>query len=73
MKRLFLCTLESIEDEIIEALCTEASSGGTNPARIRKRHSVMNEVTGKYSWGLLSNTGRVRGGRCRSGRGYSGA
>ena len=36
------------EDEIIEALCTEASSGGANPARNRKRHSVMNEVTGKY-------------------------
>lgn len=36
------------EDEVIEALCAEAASNGANLARIRKRHSVMNEVTGKY-------------------------
>ena len=39
------------EDEVIEALCSEASSGGANPARIRKRHTVMNEMTGKYCLG----------------------
>ena len=39
------------EDEVIEALCNEASSGGANPARIRKRHTVMNEMTGKYCLG----------------------
>ena len=39
------------EDEVIEALCSEASAGGANPLRIRKRHSVMNEVTGKYCLG----------------------
>ena len=40
------------EDEVIEALCAEASSaGGANPLRIRKRHSVINEVTGKYCLG----------------------
>ena len=27
------------EDDVIQALCAEASSGGANPARIRKRHS----------------------------------
>ena len=39
------------EDEVIEALCSEASSSGANPVRIRKRHSVMNDVTGKYCLG----------------------
>jgi len=39
------------EDEIIESLCAAASAGGANPARIRKRHAVMNEFTGKYCLG----------------------
>ena len=39
------------EDEVIEALCTAASAGGANPARIKKRHSAMNDVTGKYCLG----------------------
>ena len=39
------------EDEVIEALCAEASAGGANPLRIRKRHAVMNDVTGKHCLG----------------------
>ena len=39
------------EDEVIEALWAAASAGGANPARIKKRHSVMNDVTGKYCLG----------------------
>ena len=39
------------EDEVIEALRAAASAGGANPARIKKRHAVMNEITGKYCLG----------------------
>ena len=39
------------EDEVIEALCAEASAGGANPLRIRKRHAVMSDVTGKHCLG----------------------
>jgi len=44
------------EDEVIEALCAAASAGGANPARIKKRHSVMNDVTGKYCLGAFYPT-----------------
>ena len=48
------------EDEIIESLCAAASVGGANPARIRKRHAVMNEFTGKYCLGgFLSHVGHI--------------
>ena len=39
------------EDEVIEELRAAASAGGANPARIKKRHAVMNEITGKYCLG----------------------
>ena len=47
---------EYIEDETLEALCQEAASRGANPARIRKRHAVMNQVHWQSVFGIsLSN------------------
>ena len=42
---------EYLEDEIMELLCQEAASRGANPARIRKRRTVMNKFTGKMYLG----------------------
>ncbi len=47
---------EFLEDEIIEALCQEAASRGANPARIRKRHTIMNKFTGQMCLGTLYPT-----------------
>ena len=39
------------EDEQIDRLCAFAESTGANPNRIRKRHSVMNNVSGRCCLG----------------------
>ena len=47
---------EFLEDEVIESLCQEAATRGANPARIRKRHTIMNKFTGKMCLGTLCPT-----------------
>ncbi len=47
---------ENHEDEIIEMLCQEAASRGANPARIRKRHTIMSKFTGRMRLGALYPT-----------------
>lgn len=44
------------EDEAIDALCAEAERTGANPGRIKKRHLIMNSLTGRYSLGGLYPT-----------------
>ena len=42
---------EYFEDEAIDSLCTTAEANGANPRRIRKRHSIMNNLTGRHCLG----------------------
>ena len=43
--------IEYFEDEAIDALAKAAEERGFNPLRIKKRHSCMNNITGKNSLG----------------------
>lgn len=47
---------EYLEDESIEALVTTATSMGMNAGRIRKRHVVMQDLTGKHCLGGIFPT-----------------
>lgn len=42
---------EYFEDEAIDSLCKSAELSGANPARIRKRHVIMNNSTGRMCLG----------------------
>ena len=42
---------EYFEDEAIDRLCATAEANGANPRRIRKRHTLMNTLTGKHCLG----------------------
>ena len=53
---------EYFEDEAIDSLCAYAESQGANPRRIRKRHTVMNNLTGKHCLGGTFPTLEVRAG-----------
>eukprot|EP00435_Cladocopium_sp_Y103_P008878 s4940_g2.t1 len=47
---------EYFEDEAIDRLCKYAEAAGANPNRIRKRHAVMNNLTGKHCLGGMFPT-----------------
>lgn len=44
------------EDEALDSLCKAAESSGANPNRIRKRHAVMNALSGRHCLGLVYPT-----------------
>lgn len=44
------------EGEAIDALCEEAERMGANPGRIKKRHTTMNNLSGRYCLGGLYPT-----------------
>ena len=44
---------EYFEDEAIDNLCRSAESAGANPNRIRRRHTIMNSVSGKNCLGSV--------------------
>lgn len=48
------------EDEAIDALCEAAERSGANPNRIRKRHTVMNNLYGRHCIGGLYPTMAVQ-------------
>eukprot|EP00435_Cladocopium_sp_Y103_P036749 s3393_g9.t1 len=53
---------EYFEAEAIDNLCKTAEDGGANPRRIRKRHAIMNNLTGRHSLGGTFPTLEVRQG-----------
>jgi hypothetical protein len=53
---------EYFEDEAIDSLCAFAEANGANPKRIRKRHTVMNNITGRHCIGGTYPTLEARAG-----------
>ena len=52
----------TFEDEAIDSLCAFAEANGANPKRIRKRHTVMNNITGRHCIGGTYPTLEARAG-----------
>ena len=51
---------EYFEDEAMTSLCKAAEDGGANPNRIKKRHTVMGNMTGRHCLGMAYPTLEVR-------------
>ena len=45
-----------MEDEAIQRLCEAAQNSGANPNRIKKRHTLMSNWSGRHSLGGIYPT-----------------
>eukprot|EP00435_Cladocopium_sp_Y103_P076253 s462_g84.t1 len=53
---------EYFEDDAMSSLCKAAEANGANPNRIKKRHTVMGNMTGRHCLGMPYPTLEVREG-----------